>query len=177
MSKKLLSLSDRSITDTGEVVFSYDALLKLARDGVDVSDFIADNDELVEKYNKYSQSKLSIFEEGDIELINEDLYNWNTPEEYTILDIDIYCATKLADFNLTSGEYIDRLSYELDEMQKRNMTPLIKHLIYLIDHFRKNEVVWGVGRGSSCASLVLYLIGLNAIDPIKYEIPIDEFLR
>jgi DNA polymerase III alpha subunit len=34
-----------------------------------------------------------------------------------------------------------------------------------------------VGRGSSVASYVLFLIGVHKIDPIKYELPIEEFFK
>ena len=48
---------------------------------------------------------------------------------------------------------------------------------YLVDTFSENDVVWGVGRGSSVASYCLYLIGLHKIDSIKYELDIKEFLK
>ena len=50
-------------------------------------------------------------------------------------------------------------------------------MIYLVDYMRKNKIVWGVGRGSSVASYVLYLIGVNKIDSIKYKLECQEFLR
>ena len=42
---------------------------------------------------------------------------------------------------------------------------------------RKNNIVWGVGRGSSVASFVLFLIGVHKINSLYYDISIDEFLR
>ncbi len=42
---------------------------------------------------------------------------------------------------------------------------------------RDNEVIWGVGRGSSVASYVLYLIGIHKVDSMYYDLPINEFLR
>ena len=36
------------------------------------------------------------------------------------------------------------------------------------DFMRENNIVWGVGRGSSVASYVLYLIGVHRIDPTQY---------
>jgi DNA polymerase III alpha subunit len=42
---------------------------------------------------------------------------------------------------------------------------------------RENDIVWGVGRGSSVASYTLYLIGVHKIDSIKYELDINEFLK
>jgi len=50
-------------------------------------------------------------------------------------------------------------------------------MIYIVDMMRKNNLVWGVGRGSSVASYVLYLIGIHKIDSLKYNLNIEEFLK
>jgi DNA polymerase III alpha subunit len=42
---------------------------------------------------------------------------------------------------------------------------------------RKNNILWGVGRGSSVASFVLYLIGIHRINSLFYNLPIEEFLK
>ena len=57
------------------------------------------------------------------------------------------------------------------------MIDLLYYLKYLVDTMRKNNIVWGVGRGSSVASYVLYLIGIHRIDSIKYNLDINEFLK
>jgi DNA polymerase III alpha subunit len=48
---------------------------------------------------------------------------------------------------------------------------------YLVDTLRKNIIVWGVGRGSSVASYILYLIGVHRIDSLYYDLDIAEFLK
>jgi DNA polymerase III alpha subunit len=40
-----------------------------------------------------------------------------------------------------------------------------------------NRMIWGVGRGSSVASNVLYLLGVHRIDSMFYELDSREFLR
>jgi DNA polymerase III alpha subunit len=57
------------------------------------------------------------------------------------------------------------------------MIPVLKTMKYIVDTLRKNNVVWGVGRGSSIASYALFLIGIHKIDSIKYDIPITEFFK
>jgi len=42
---------------------------------------------------------------------------------------------------------------------------------------RNNHVIWGVGRGSSVASYVLYKLGVHRIDSLFYDLSVDEFLR
>jgi DNA polymerase III alpha subunit len=178
MSKKIIHLSDRHITTNGEVVFTYDGLLKLARDGRNFHDYLVEKDKYTDLYNKYGSTPLSYYEEGENETFpSVDLYQWNTPEPYSSIDLEEYCAEQLVNHDLTNDQYLERLSIELQEFEARGMVELTRHLIYLKDHFVSNGVVWGVGRGSSCASLVLYLLGINKIDPILYDIPMNEFLR
>jgi len=61
--------------------------------------------------------------------------------------------------------------------QERNMFNLLKYMKYLVDTLRKNNIVWGVGRGSSVASFVLFLIGIHKINSLYYDLSIDEFLK
>ena len=48
---------------------------------------------------------------------------------------------------------------------------------YIVDTLRENKVLWGVGRGSSVSSYVLFLIGIHKIDSVKYNLPIEEFFK
>jgi DNA polymerase III alpha subunit len=57
------------------------------------------------------------------------------------------------------------------------MIPVLKTMKYIVDTLRANNIVWGVGRGSSVASYVLHIIGVHKIDSIKYNIPIEEFFK
>jgi len=177
MSTKLLDLSDRFITTTGEVVFKYDGLLKLARDGHNFHNYLVQPNEYIDLYNRFSVNKLESYAENEDDEIPSTYYDWNTPEPFLQLDVEQLCAARLIEFGLDNDHYIERLSIELEEMNKRNMFALLKHLIYIRKQFVDNKIVWGVGRGSSCASLVMFLIGVNKIDPVLYNIPVSEFLR
>ena len=98
--------------------------------------------------------------------------NWNMPDSYKNLDIAKY----LLDLCKTDVE-LQRVGKELLLYQQRDMFKLLCFLVYLVDTMRDNDIVWGVGRGSSVASYVLYLIGVHKIDSIYYDLDIDEFLR
>ncbi len=107
---------------------------------------------------------------------------WNVPKEYLSIDIDSFLSEKLTQFltlvaNSKHAAYAERLSKEILEIKKSGMTDLLRTLIYVIDEFKREQVVWGVGRGSSCASLALYLIGLHKVDPVKYGIDMTEFFH
>jgi len=72
---------------------------------------------------------------------------------------------------------LQRVGEELLLFQERGLFDLLKYLKYLVDTMRDNGVIWGVGRGSSVASYVLYLIGIHKVDSMYYDLPITEFLR
>ena len=76
-----------------------------------------------------------------------------------------------------SEERINRLVYEYSLFIENDLEDLLKTIIYIIQVLTENNVMWGVGRGSSCASYLLYRIGLHEVDPIKYDIPISEFFK
>jgi DNA polymerase III alpha subunit len=71
----------------------------------------------------------------------------------------------------------DRVSQELELYIKHGMYDVLHVMKYIVDTLRNNNVVWGVGRGSSVSSYVLYLIGVHKIDSIKYKLPIEEFFK
>ena len=98
--------------------------------------------------------------------------NWRMPQEYRELDIAEYIL------GLCKEEHeLQRVGQELLLYQERNLFDLLRYLKYLVDTLRKNNVVWGVGRGSSVASYVLFLLGVHKIDSLYYNLGLDEFLK
>jgi DNA polymerase III alpha subunit len=103
---------------------------------------------------------------------------WDVPSEYLGMDLISYLAKRIDALGFTTkSAYINRVNAELQEIRLRGLDNLFKSLIYVVDTFKKNGTVWGVGRGSSCASLVLFLMGLHKVDPILYNIPMQEFFH
>ncbi len=76
-----------------------------------------------------------------------------------------------------TDEQKDRVNQELELFIKNDMYDVLHVIKYIVDTLRANNIVWGVGRGSSVASYVLYLIGVHKIDSIKYKLPIEEFFK
>jgi DNA polymerase-3 subunit alpha len=97
---------------------------------------------------------------------------WAIPIEYKKLDIVAYILST----SQSQTEYA-RLIEELEQYDARDMLPLLCYMKYLVDTMRKHKLVWGVGRGSSVASYVLYKIGIHRIDSLKYNLDWHEFLR
>ena len=109
---------------------------------------------------------------------------WFMPDEYKRLDVDDWCMRKLMRMkNVNHPSMVlnwpewSRVQEELEAFGERDMYNLLCYMIYLVDFMRENNIVWGVGRGSSVASYVLYLIGVHRIDSLKYNLDWREFLR
>ena len=97
---------------------------------------------------------------------------WRMSDEYKELDIAEYVLS------LCTQDYeLQRVGEELLLFQERNLFNLLRYMKYLVDTLRKNNIVWGVGRGSSVASYVLFLLGVHKINSIYYDLSIDEFLK
>ena len=106
----------------------------------------------------------------DYDLLNQE--NWYIPEEYKNFDVAKWVLEQCKeDYEL------QRVGEELLLFQERDLFPLLQYCKYLVDTMRKHNVVWGVGRGSSVASYVLYLIGVHRINSLHYDLSIDEFLK
>jgi DNA polymerase III alpha subunit len=98
--------------------------------------------------------------------------NWHMPDEYKTLDI----AQHILDLCNTEPE-LQRVGEELLLYQERELFNLLRYLKYFVDTMRKNNVLWGLGRGSSVASYVLYLLGVHKINSMYFDLPIEEFLK
>ena len=112
----------------------------------------------------------------DIETFHASMQSqWMIPEHYLNIDIDEYVVHKLPPE--PTPEQINRVVEELEMYRARNLYPILRALIYIIDTMRKHEIVWGVSRSSSVASYVLYLLGIHKVDSLKYNLDIREFLK
>ena len=130
-----------------------------------VKDFYADLP-LIKEYHPYPDNY-------SVDVFHRTRQNtWNMPDKYSTMNI----AQWLLDQCKTEVE-LQRVGKELLLYQERNLFPLLQQLKYMVDIWRENNIVWGVGRGSSVASYVLYLIGVHRINSIYYDLSIEEFLR
>jgi len=118
---------------------------------------------------------LKFYNELDISIDqfdSEQQSNWYMPETYKNIDIAKWILEQCK-----NEAELQRAGEELLLFQERDMFELLKYLKYLVDTMREKNIVWGVGRGSSVASFVLYLIGIHKINSLYYDLSIDEFLK
>jgi len=167
----------------GEIIFAEQDLCDLVMQGHDLTKFngvqvdppvdlesatliLSHTVEFI-KYDKYAEENLSV-EEFD----HRNQQHWFMPEEYKQLDI----AKLVLDLCVTPAE-LQRVGHELILYQERNLFDLLRYLKYLVDVMKTNRMIWGVGRGSSVASHVLYLLGVHRVNSLFYELDPEEFLR
>lgn len=152
---------------------------------------LCDKDDDIEKFNAAMEEqgfpKLQQYIPIDVDQKTFDSVcqsEWFMPDEYKTLDVDDRCLRKLMKIKNTDhpndvifSEEWKRVQEELEEFKERSMYDLLRYMIYLVDFMRENNIVWGVGRGSSVSSYVLFLIGVHRIDSLKYNLDWREFLR
>lgn len=114
-------------------------------------------------------------EDSDISVPEFDRRNqlvWFMPDSYKALDIAEHVLSLCH-----MPEQLQRAGQELLLFQQHDLFDLLRYLHYLVDVMRSNNIIWGVGRGSSVASYVLYLLGVHRIDSLHYDLDPTEFLR
>ena len=70
-----------------------------------------------------------------------------------------------------------RLAKELHLFQNTpDMMDMVKSIIYVVNTLTVSKQVWGVGRGSSVSSYLLYVIGAHDVDSFEYDLEVTDFI-
>lgn len=163
----------------GQIIYSESDLVEIYLANTDmvfsrpiISDKVIkfDEDLNLDNLPKIVQHVTSDVSVEDFDIANQN--NWHMPEEYKNYDIAKYVLDQCQ-----NQAEIQRAGQELLLYQERDMLVLLRYLKYLVDTMRANNIVWGVGRGSSVSSFVLFLIGVHKINSLYYGLEIDEFLK
>jgi DNA polymerase III alpha subunit len=115
-----------------------------------------------------TKPKRESLQEFDLNNIN----NWHMPDKYYQIDVKQWLLEKTE-----TEEERDRVLIEYNLFEQKKFIKVLQFLIYFVDTLRANNIVWGVGRGSSVSSFCLFLIGVHKINPLLYNLDITEFLR
>jgi DNA polymerase III subunit alpha len=78
---------------------------------------------------------------------------------------------------LVTQELKDRLTYELNVIQKTGFASYFLIVQDFVNWAKNNGIVVGPGRGSAAGSLVSYLLNITNIDPIKFDLMFERFLN
>jgi len=174
-------LVDRTLWYDGDSTVSEESLISIIECGKLIEGlFVEELTPNIVQFNKSVTTKDERI--GMKENIRPLSFEWNTPEEYKNMDVVKYIVDKLleetkkmSDESTSARER--RVAEELNIYKNLELMDVLTTLIYIINTLVENNVVWGVGRGSSVSSYVLYLIGVHDIDSYEYGLRIEDFLR
>ena len=139
----------------------------VVRHGPDILDHCLCSDDLTQYLTRINNERLH-YPAPPTEINSK---HWFIPKDY---------CPNLVEFlygQCNTPEQTQRVDQELELFVKHGMYEVLHVMKYVVDTLRENNIVWGVGRGSSVSSYVLYLIGIHKIDSIKYNLPIEEFFK
>jgi DNA polymerase-3 subunit alpha len=71
--------------------------------------------------------------------------------------------------------YVDRVKKEFEVLESSNLASYFLIVRDIVNYVRSKNCLPGPGRGSAAGCLVSYLIGITAIDPIKYDLIFERF--
>jgi DNA polymerase III alpha subunit len=77
--------------------------------------------------------------------------------------------------NLEDKVYADRLTRELTLIAEKNFEDYF-YIIADIVQWAKKRMIVGPARGSSCGSLVCFLLDITAVDPLQFDLIFERFI-
>lgn len=173
-------LADRTVWFDGTISVKPNRILDFAGKVKPENLFVTELTDDIRQYNKMAV-------DAPIEVKTQMLpfdKRWAIPDEYSSLDVFAFVVNKFEQVaendELSDDEFderIERLAIEYKHFKKRKLIPLLRTLIYVINTFEHEKVVWGPGRGSSVSSYLLYVIGVHDVDSVFFGLNITDFLR
>lgn len=176
------NLKDYTLWFDGDIVTDdLNTLMALMSKGVKVQQlFLKEITPEVNQYNLIASPCDRITTKDKMEDLSSD---WIIPRSYETLDVKDYVVDKLYDKSemelYTNSDIklrLKRIIMELELFHARGLFPVLRAIIYVINTLEANNIVWGVGRGSSVSSYLLYLIGTHDVDSFKYNLDIVDFI-
>jgi DNA polymerase III alpha subunit len=172
-------LKDRTLWFDGDSTYPANSLPM----GQNIVLFVDELNDEIRQYNRLVPSTRQIKVKTENRPFD---FEWIIPDEYKNLNVRNYVIEKLQQEIATNG-WVDgdgeiskravRVANELKLYEDHDLTGVLRVLIFVINTLTNQGVVWGVGRGSSVSSYVLYLIQVHDVDSVKYELSITDFLH
>jgi len=163
-----------------QVIVDEDDMVDVIYRGDTINSLVVNQTKWIDRFNRncidYGLDGISDwFEESNLDpesFIQQNLNDWHMPQSYQEFDLENYLLSKC-----NTDRQRQRVKLELTEFKARDMIIVLCWMKYFVDTLRENNMVWGVGRGSSVASYVLFLLDVHRIDSIEYDLDIKEFLK
>jgi len=173
-------LQDRTLWYDGDSTLKSDKVLQFVQLGNDTEGLFVDQlTDDIKQFNKLVSTKDQIKIKEQVRDLDTE---WNIPQEYKDLDlvdylIDKLYASEIDKFTIDFDNRAQRIATELQLYKELNLENVLRTIIYIINTLDSKKVVWGVGRGSSVSSYILYLIDVHDVDSVLYELDVKDFLR
>ena len=169
-------LKDRILWFDGDSVYKAEDIIPLMKQGISVK-WVNKITPDIKNYNRLSQIPIKVKE-----ICNNFDVSWNLPSPYDNLNPIPYIIDKHSELivNMSEEEQImreERLADELVKYNEMELMDVLRAIIYIINTLTLCNAIWGIGRGSSVSSYVLYIIGVHDVDSFAYELDIDDFLH
>jgi DNA-directed DNA polymerase III PolC len=112
----------------------------------------------------------------DREHQNLKIYNESEAEDYQHIRQLSYNALGYRYGDRVNDQIFDRISMELDLIQKQNFIPF-----FLVNHdivsYARQQGYFYVGRGSGANSIIAYLLGITNVDPVELDLYFERFIN
>lgn len=165
----------------GQVFLNEEQLMELLYQDKQISHVLVEDSEDLRKYEEHQSELLSFnsvfVREVDETLTVEEFHEncmdeWFMPESYKHINLLNWLTSKCS-----SEEEVSRIKEEYSMFDERGLLMLLRFFIYFVDKLRTEKVIWGVGRGSSVNSFILYKIGIHRVNSLAYGLDIKEYLK
>ena len=165
----------------GQAILSSSDLQQLILQGRNIGHLNVIPDEEIELFNQYQadllKETITFLGEPEEKLTFDEFHQeradeWIFPVVYQQIDVRAWLLDKC-----TTQIEIDRVLLEYSLYEERGLIMLLRLFIYLVEYMRNNGFIWGVGRGSSVSSYILYLIGIHRVNSLKYNLEISDYLK
>lgn len=171
-------LQNRTLWYDGDSSYQSKNLIHYMKKGYNIRWVDSITPEIV-KYNQVADKDKQIAIKSNCNLLD---LNWNLPEYYKTLNVFDYIMDRHDVLTKDMSEAVRvereiRLATELVKYQDMELVDVLRTIIYIINTLTSVDAVWGVGRGSSVSSYVLYVIGVHDVDSHTYQLDIDDFLH
>ncbi len=170
-------LSDRTLWFDGDSSFNAQNLLRLLQKyDIRYVDQITDD---VKEFNRHVSNSQELITKQEV---RPPSFEWLLPDEYKNLDVLEYVLNQLhSHIKLLTKDEADlrtlRVLKELKLYESHGLFDVLRTIIFVINTLSAAKTVWGVGRGSSVSSYVLYVIGVHDVDSFAYDLQIEDFLH
>jgi DNA polymerase III alpha subunit len=165
----------------GRVTVDFSAVSEALLQGLKLSQFLVAPSDAARRFNRWCEEK----DRAEHVVSFPDELPHSPAEEHARRASQWLVGGDLADLDVrefvlslcSTDEERDRVEMEMDLYEERGLVPLLRAMLCVVDHCRNKGVLWGVGRGSSVASFVLFKIGVHRIDSLRYGLDVREFLK